>query len=90
MDIHYVARLARIELSPEEERVLSVQLGQILGYVEKLKQVDVAGVEPMSHAASLVNVMRPDEVRPSLPPEEAMSNAPAQSGGLFMMPKIVE
>ena len=90
MDIRYVAHLARIDLTPEEERVLGAQMGQILGYVEQLKSVDVTGVEPMRHAAWLVNVVRPDELRPSLPQEEALQNAPVQSGGLFIVPKIVE
>jgi aspartyl-tRNA(Asn)/glutamyl-tRNA(Gln) amidotransferase subunit C len=89
-DVKYVAHLARITLTPEEEQKLGVQLGQILGYVEKLKELDVSGVEPTAHAVPLINVTRPDEVRPSLPHDEAMRNAPAQANGLFTVPKIVE
>ncbi len=89
-NIHYVAKLARIELTPEEERTLGDQLGNILGYVAKLKEVDVSGVEPTAHAFPLVNVMRADEVTGSLPHDEAMRNAPAKAGGLFVVPKIVE
>ncbi len=89
-DIHYVAKLARIELTPEEELKLGDQLGHILGYVAKLKEVDVSGVEPTAHAFPLVNVMRPDEVTGSLDHDEAMKNAPAKAGGLFVVPKIVE
>ena len=89
-NIQYVARLARIELSPEEQQTLGAQLGNILGYVAKLKEVDVSGVEPTAHAFPLVNVTRPDEARPPLPHEEAMRNAPSQAGGLFVVPKIVE
>lgn len=89
-DIHYVARLARIALTPEEEATLGAQLGNILGYIEKLKEVDVSGVEPTAHAFPLVNVTRPDVVEPSLPHDEALRNAPARAGGLFVVPKIVE
>jgi aspartyl-tRNA(Asn)/glutamyl-tRNA(Gln) amidotransferase subunit C len=89
-NIHYVAKLARIELTPEEEQKLGDQLGAILGYVAKLKEVDVTGVEPTAHAFPLVNVMRADEVTGSLSHDEAMRNAPAKAGGLFVVPKIVE
>lgn len=89
-DIKYVAHLARITLSPGEEQQLGAQLGNILGYIEKLNQVDVSGVEPTAHAFPLVNVTRPDESRPSLSNEEALQNAPATANGLFIVPKIVE
>ncbi len=90
IDVKYVAHLARLALSPEEEKQLGAQLGSILGYIEKLRELDVTNVEPTAHAVPLVNVTRADEVRPSLPHDEAMRNAPKQSGGLFIVPKIVE
>jgi aspartyl-tRNA(Asn)/glutamyl-tRNA(Gln) amidotransferase subunit C len=90
MDIKYVAHLARIALSPEEETKLGAQLGNILGYIEKLNQLDVSNVEPTAHAIPLVNISRPDEPHPSLSNEEAMANAPAKANGLFLVPKIVE
>ena len=90
INLKEVAHLARLELTPEEEQKLGAQLGSILTYIEKLKEVDVSNVEPTAHAFPLVNVTRPDEVRPSLPHEDAMRNAPAQSNGLFVVPKIVE
>jgi aspartyl-tRNA(Asn)/glutamyl-tRNA(Gln) amidotransferase subunit C len=90
IDVKYVAHLARLSLSPEEEQKIGAQLGNILGYIEKLKEVDVSGVEPTAHAFPLVNVTRPDEVRPSMSQEEALRNAPAQANGLFIVPKIVE
>jgi aspartyl-tRNA(Asn)/glutamyl-tRNA(Gln) amidotransferase subunit C len=90
IDVKYVAHLARIALTPEEEQKLGAQLAQILAYIEKLKELDVANVEPTAHAIPLANVTRPDELRPSLPHEEAMRNAPAQANGLFVVPKIVE
>jgi aspartyl-tRNA(Asn)/glutamyl-tRNA(Gln) amidotransferase subunit C len=90
MDIKYVAHLARLALTPEEEEKLAGQLGNILHYIEKLNQLDVSNVEPTSHAVPLVNVTREDAVRPSLPNEEALRNAPAKANGLFLVPKIVE
>ena len=89
-DIKYVAHLARLYLTPDEEKKLGAQLGHILGYIEKLNELDVAGVEPTAHAVPMVNVTRPDETRPSLPHTDAMRNAPAQANGLFIVPKIVE
>jgi aspartyl-tRNA(Asn)/glutamyl-tRNA(Gln) amidotransferase subunit C len=90
IDIKYVAHLARLHLTPEEEKKLGAQLGGILGYIEKLKELDVTGVEPTAHAVPMVNVTRRDEIRPSLPHDDALRNAPKQANGLFIVPKIVE
>lgn len=90
IDIQYVAHLARLALTPEEESKLAVQLDSILEYVEKLRGVNIDGVEPTAHAAPRVNVLRADEVRPSFSQEEALRNAPAQANGLFLVPRIVE
>jgi aspartyl-tRNA(Asn)/glutamyl-tRNA(Gln) amidotransferase subunit C len=90
IDVRYVAHLARLELSADEEKKLSAQLDAVLGYIEKLKELDVTGVEPTAHAVPMVNVIRPDETRPSLPHEEVVRNAPKHSNGLFIVPKIVE
>jgi aspartyl-tRNA(Asn)/glutamyl-tRNA(Gln) amidotransferase subunit C len=89
-DVKYVAHLARLQLPPEEERKLGAQLNHVLGYIEKLKEIDVSNVEPTAHAVPMVNVARPDEVRPSLSNQEALRNAPATANGLFIVPKIVE
>ena len=89
-DVQYVARLARLSLTPAEEKTFGSQLGRILDYIAQLKELEVAGIEPTAHAVPLVNVTRPDVVEPSLPHAEAMRNAPAQANGLFLVPKIVE
>jgi aspartyl-tRNA(Asn)/glutamyl-tRNA(Gln) amidotransferase subunit C len=89
-NIQYVANLARVALTPDEDQRLGQQLTNILGYIEKLKEVDVSQVEPTAHAFPLVNVTRPDVVTGSLPHDEAMRNAPAKAGGLFVVPKVVE
>ncbi|HUC86031.1 MAG TPA: Asp-tRNA(Asn)/Glu-tRNA(Gln) amidotransferase subunit GatC [Candidatus Acidoferrales bacterium] len=90
IDVKYVAHLARIALAPDEEKKLGAQLDHILGYIEKLRELDVSQVEPTAHAVPLVNVTRADEIRPSLSHEEALRNAPKQAGGLFVVPQIVE
>ena len=89
-DVKYVAHLARLNLTPEEEQKFGTQLGQVLGYIEKLREVDVSQVEPTAHAVPLVNVTRPDVVCPSISNEDALRNAPAKANGLFLVPKIVE
>ena len=85
-----IAELAKLQFSEADLDAFTAQFQRILGYIEKLKEVDVSGVEPTAHAFPLVNVTRPDEVRPSLSHEDALRNAPAQANGLFIVPKIVE
>ena len=89
-DIKYIAHLARISLTPAEEQKFGEQLGHIIGYIEKLKELNVDGIEPTAHAVPLVNVFRPDEIHASLSNEDALRNAPAKANGLFIVPKIVE
>ena len=90
IDVKYVAHLARIALTPDEEQKIGSQLGHILGYIEKLRELDVSGVEPTAHAVPMVNITRADEIRLSLTHEDALRNAPRQANGLFIVPKIVE
>ena len=90
MDLSRVVKLARIELTLEEERRLAPQLSEVLKYIEKLNELDVSGVEPTAHATPLSNVMREDEPRDSLSQQDALRNAPKAANGLFVVPKIVE
>ena len=90
MDLSRAVKLARIELTPEEEQRLAPQLGEALQYVKKLNELDVSGVEPTAHATPLSNVMREDEPHESLSQEDALRNAPKTANGLFVVPKIVE
>ena len=90
IDVAYVAELARLELTEEEKALFQPQLESIVGYVEKISEVDVEGVAPMMHGRPLVNAFRADEVRASLPVETALGNAPARVGDEFLLPKIVE
>ena len=90
IDVSYVAELARLELTEEEKATFQPQLESIVEYVDKISSADVDGVAPMMHGRELVNVFREDVVGDSLPPEEALANAPARVGDEFLLPKIVE
>jgi len=90
VDINHVAHLARIELTDAEKEKFSAQLKDMLAYVDKLSRVDVTGVEPTAHAIPLTNVLRKDEVRPSIATERILKNAPESARDLFIVPKIVE
>jgi aspartyl-tRNA(Asn)/glutamyl-tRNA(Gln) amidotransferase subunit C len=89
-DVLHVARLARLELSDAEIETMREQLNSILTYIDRLKELDVTGVEPTAHVVPLVNVMREDEVVPSLPQEDMLRNAPDRVGELFRVPRIIE
>jgi aspartyl-tRNA(Asn)/glutamyl-tRNA(Gln) amidotransferase subunit C len=89
-DVEHVARLARLALTDAEKERMRVQLDAILTYIDKLRALDVDGVEPTSHAVPLVNVMRDDEIAPGLPQDEAVANAPDPSGEFFRVPRILE
>lgn len=88
--VRYIAHLARLELSPEEEEKFTHQLGRILSYVEKLGELDTKNVPPTSHVLPIKNVFREDRLSFSLSPEEALSNAPSKERGYFKVPKIVK
>ncbi|PYN05774.1 MAG: Asp-tRNA(Asn)/Glu-tRNA(Gln) amidotransferase subunit GatB [Candidatus Rokuibacteriota bacterium] len=89
-EVEQVARLGRLELSAEEQGRMREQLDRILGYIDKLRRLDTEGVPPTSHAVPMVNVMREDEPRPCLPPQEMLANAPDRSGDFFRVPRIIE
>lgn len=90
ISIEHLSRLARLALTKDEESQYGNQLDNILHYVEKLNELDTAGVEPTSHVLSISNVMREDTVRPSLDREVALMNAPDKTGALYRVPKIIE
>lgn len=88
-DVRHVARLARLGLTDEEVASLRGQLSDILAYAEQVQEVATPDVPPTSHPYPLANVLRADEPRPSLPPEEALSTAPQPEDGRFQVPRIV-
>jgi len=96
-DVARIARLARIELTPEQQDTAQIELNGILDLIEKLQAVDTTGVEPLAHPLSahedVVLRLRDDKpIEPSTPERRAelLANAPAQAEGLFLVPKVIE
>jgi aspartyl-tRNA(Asn)/glutamyl-tRNA(Gln) amidotransferase subunit C len=90
LDVAYVAQLARLQLTIEETELFQKQLGHVLKYAEKLKEVNVEGVEAAAHAVPMFNVFRADEPCDWFAADEALSNAPRQANNLFIVTKVVE
>jgi aspartyl-tRNA(Asn)/glutamyl-tRNA(Gln) amidotransferase subunit C len=90
IDIEHVARLARLELADEEKARLREQLGVILEHAAKVGEVAAEDVPPTAYAIARSNVLRPDEVTPSLTTEEVLANAPEVEADRFKVPRIVE
>ncbi|HEX5647870.1 MAG TPA: Asp-tRNA(Asn)/Glu-tRNA(Gln) amidotransferase subunit GatC [Nitrospira sp.] len=89
-DVEKVALLARLHVTEDEKAVFAKQLSQILTHVEQLNRYETSGVEPTTTVMGQVNVFRDDVVRPSLPVEKALANAPEREGNGFGVPKILE
>lgn len=87
--VAHIARLARVELSEEEEGLFTEQFNEILGYFRKIDELDTGKVPPTYNVLDLMNVFRKDEVKPSLPKEESTRNAPKKEGTYFKAPKII-
>ncbi len=90
LDVAYVAKLARLNLSDEETRLFQNQLRHVLEHAKKLREVDVSDVEATAHAIPVFNVFREDEPRDWFSAEEALRNAPQKRNGLFIVTKVVE
>ena len=82
----HVARLARLELTEDEVDRMTDELSGILDHVETISELDLDGVAPTTHVIDLVNVLRPDEVTPSLDREQALAGAPDPDGDSFRVP----
>jgi aspartyl-tRNA(Asn)/glutamyl-tRNA(Gln) amidotransferase subunit C len=89
-EVDYIANLSRLHLSEAERERAAGELSQILGYFEKLKELDTEGVEPTEHVLPVVNVLRADKSRPGLTTEAALQNAPEQAASMFQVPRVVE
>jgi aspartyl-tRNA(Asn)/glutamyl-tRNA(Gln) amidotransferase subunit C len=84
--VQHVARLARLELSETETDRMTAELSAVLGHIEKIGELDLDGVEPTSHVVDVVNALRPDEPRPSMPRERALAAAPDVADDGFRVP----
>src|SRR5512146_2722440 len=89
-EVEHVAQLARLELSDAEAETFTGQMDAILAYVDKLNELDTAGIIPTSHAVPVENAFRADEVRPSIGVDNALANAPDRVEGFFRVPKVIE
>jgi aspartyl-tRNA(Asn)/glutamyl-tRNA(Gln) amidotransferase subunit C len=90
LDVGYVSKLARVNLTEEETQLFQKQLADILNFSEKLREVDVSHVESSAHAVPMFNVFREDEPGPCFTAEEALANAPQKANQLFIVTKVVE
>ena len=90
LNIDRIANLARLALTPEEKIKFSAQLADVLTNIEKLKQVDVTGVEPTAHAFPIYNVWADDVAKPGLSVEDVLRNAPEKRDNMIVVPKVVE
>ena len=88
-EVEKIALLARLSLFEEEIQRMTVNLGNVLHYVDLLGKVDTTNVEPLAHALDMANVFREDVVRPSLDREEALANAPHRDGECYLVPAVL-
>ena len=88
-DVEKVALLARLRLTDAEVESMTQQLGQVLGYVQQLEEIDTSNVEPMAHAVELENVLAEDQRHESLPREKALAAAPKSDGETFLVPPVL-
>lgn len=88
--IKYLEKLARITLTEDDEKKVGNELQDILTYIDMLNELDTDGVEAMSHCFPVTNVMREDEVQPSMSADEIVANAPESQDGCFVVPKTVD
>jgi len=89
-EVLHIARLARVALTEQEITRMSEQLSDLLEHFEVLQKVDTEGVEPTAQSVTLQSIMREDEVRPSLPPEDVLANAPRREGDCFRVRAVLE
>jgi len=89
-EVEHVAKLARLEFPEQEKDRLTEQLSGILTYVEKMNELDTAGIKPTSHVLDINNVMREDIPGESLAQDRALANAPDKAAGHYKVPKIIE
>ncbi len=89
-DLEKVAHLARLKIKPEEEQQLIKDMSEIMNWVEKLREVDTTGVEPLTHMTEEVNILRKDEIEPTISRENSLKNAPDHNNQFFKVPKVLK
>jgi aspartyl-tRNA(Asn)/glutamyl-tRNA(Gln) amidotransferase subunit C len=89
-DVEYVAALAQLSPDEETKERLVREMGEILGYMDKLNELDTTGIEPTMHAIPITNVFRDDVVTPGIERDQALTNAPKSDGEYFLVPRILD
>lgn len=89
-EIEHVAKLARLNLSEEDKEKFTQEMGAIIGFVDKLNELDTTGIEPTAHILPIHNVFREDQVRPSFDRDKLLQNAPQKKDECILVPKVVE
>jgi aspartyl-tRNA(Asn)/glutamyl-tRNA(Gln) amidotransferase subunit C len=88
--IEKLGNLARLDIKPGEKEALRNDMQQMIGFIEKLNELDTAGIEPLIHLTEEINVLREDEIKGSVNREEALSNAALKNDSFFMVPKVIK
>lgn len=89
-EVRYIANLARLGLTEAEVGHFQTQLEVILGYIDKLKKLDVSKTGPTAHVLDIKNVYRPDEAKPSMDPQKILKISPSHEGNFIKVPKVIE
>ncbi|MFV1859271.1 MAG: Asp-tRNA(Asn)/Glu-tRNA(Gln) amidotransferase subunit GatC [Anaerolineales bacterium] len=89
-EVRAIARLARLQLTAEEEERFASQLSDVLDYAARLAEVDTSEIPPTASVLTMSAPLRPDEVRPCLPRDRLLVNAPDSEEGLFRVPRVLE
>ncbi len=89
-EVRAIARLARLQLTAEEEQLFASQLSDVLDYAERLGEVDTSQIPPTASVLPMNAPLRPDEVRPCLPRDQLLANAPDPKDGLFRVPRVLD
>lgn len=88
--IDKLSRLAALDFDGSEREEIKADLEKMIGFIDKLKELDTTGIEPLLHMAGEVNVLRDDEPGPMLSQDEALQNAPLHDNGFFLVPKVIK
>ncbi len=88
--IDKLSLLARLEIKPEEKDKLQSDMKELIGFIEKLQELDTTGIEPLMHLTEEINVLRADEVKGSATRQEALENAALKNDAFFMVPKVIK
>jgi aspartyl-tRNA(Asn)/glutamyl-tRNA(Gln) amidotransferase subunit C len=87
--VDHLAHLSRLSFNATEKEAIRKDMEKIIGFVEKLNELDTTGVKPLRHMSEVMNVMRDDELKGSISREEALLNAPINDGEFFKVPKVI-